>query len=282
MRKFFRNLGIISLICFSFYFTEKTVTVVREADELMIEIKNRQNQYIVKPIEGIIEKDTFIPGVSGKKVNINKSYQKMKQYGSFNEGLLIYDVEKPQAKLIDNLDKYIIGGNETKKQVSIILLINSSNYLDETLEILNDNAINVNFFVDGNWLEDNSDYLTKFISAGHDIGNLSYNLDYQDSSFPWMDNTIKKITNNQNNYCYATTDSKNTLDICSRHQNYTIRPSIILENNYLTKIKTSLKAGSIISIPLSKEVIKILPTLNNYIKSKGLDVVTLKELISED
>lgn len=282
MRKFFRNLGIISLICFSFYFTEKTVTVVREADELMIEIKNKQDQYAVKPIEGIVEKDTFIPGISGKRVNINKSYQKMKQYGAFNEGLLIYDVVKPKIKLNDNISKYIISGNVAKKQVSIILRVNNSNYLDEVLEILNDNTIKVNFFVEGNWLEDNSDYLKKFISAGHDIGNLSYNLDYQDSSFPWMDNTIKKITQSQNNYCYNTSEDKSVLDICSRHQNYTIRPNIVLNSNYLRKIKTSLKSGSIISMPLSKEVIKVLPTLSNYIKSKGLDIVTLKDLISED
>lgn len=282
MRKFFRNLGIISLICFSFYFTEKTVTVVREADELMIEIKKRQSQYEVKAIEGIIQKDTFIPGISGKKVNINESYKKMKQYGSFNDGLLIYDVVKPKIKLSDNLDKYIVGGNETKKQVSIILQVNSSNYLDEVLEVLSDNEINVNFFVDGNWLEENSDYLTKFITAGHDIGNLSYNLDYQNSSFPWMDNTIKKITQSQNNYCYNIEADKDTLDICSIYQNYTIRPSIMLSNNYLSKIKTLLKPGSIISLSLNKEVIKVLPTLSNYIKSKGLDIVTLKDLINED
>lgn len=282
MRKFFRNLGIISLICFSFYFTEKTVTVVRDADTLMIEIKAKQNQYIIEPIEGIINGNTFVPGISGKKVNLEKSYKKMKQYGSFNEGLLIYDVVKPQFKLVDNLDKYIINGNASKKQVSIILQVDNSNYLDEVIEALNDNDINVNFFVDGNWLEENSEYLNKFIHEGHDIGNMSYNLDYQDSSFPWMDNTIKKVTGKENNYCYNIKDDKEALAICARHQNYTIRPSIIVDNNYLSKIKRTLTPGSIISIPLNKEVIKVLPTLNNYIKSKGLEVVTLNDLIAED
>lgn len=282
MRKFFRNIGIISLICFSFYFTEKTVKVIKEADTLMIEIKNKQDIYYIKPIDGIIQDDTFIPGISGKKVNIEESYQKMKQYGMFNEGLLIYDAVKPKNQLNHNLDKYIISGNNLKKQVSIIFTIDSSTYLDELLELLHDNNIYVNFFVDGNWLEENSHYLSRFISEGHDIGSMSYNLNYEDSSYPWMDNTIKKITHSKNNYCYNIKSNKKTLDICSRHLNYTIRPNIILDNNYMVNIKSNLKYGSIISLPLDREVITILPTLNKYIKSKGLELVTLKELLKED
>ena len=282
MRKFFRNLGIISLIFFSFYFTEKTVTVIKDADELMIEIKSKQDKYYVKPIDGIIKDNTFIPGISGKKINIDKSYKKMKQYGLFNEGLLIYDIVKPENKLNNNLDKYIISGNPTKKQVSIILTIDSSNYLDELLGVLSDNNIYVNFFVEGNWLEENSYFLSRFISDGHDIGSISYNLDYEDSSYPWMDNTIKKATKLENNYCYNIKDNSKTLEVCSRYNNYTIRPSIILDNNYLYNIKQNIKAGSIISLPLDKEVIKVLPSINNYIKSKGLEVVTLKELLKEE
>ena len=282
MRKFFRNLGIISLIFFSFYFTEKTVTVIKDADELMVEIKSKQDNYYKEPIDGNIKDNTFIPGISGKKINIDKSYKKMKQYGLFNEGLLIYDIVKPENKLNNNLDKYIIAGNPTKKQVSIILTIDSSNYLDELLEVLSDNNIYVNFFIEGNWLEENSHFLSRFISDGHDIGSISYNLDYEDSSYPWMDNIIKKITKLENNYCYNIKDNSKTLEVCSRYNNYTIRPSIILDNNYLYNIKQNIKAGSIISLPLDKEVIKVLPSINNYIKSKGLEVVTLKELLKEE
>lgn len=281
MRKFFRNIGIISLICFSFYFTEKTVTVIKDADELMIEIKNMKDNYYIEPIDGIIKENTFIPGISGKMVNIDKSYKKMKQYGLFNEGLLIYDNVKPKNELNNNLDKYIISGNSSKKQVSIILIIDSSNYLDQLLNALQDNNIYVNFFVEGSWLEENSNYLSRFISDGHDIGSVSYNLNYEDSSYPWMDNTIKKITNAENNYCYNIKDNKKALEICSRHNNYTIRPNIILDNNYLSNIKQNLKSGSIISLPLEREVIKLLPSINNYIKSKGLEVVTLNELLKE-
>lgn len=282
MRKFFRNLGIISLICFSFYFTEKTISVIEDADEIMIEIKNRQDLYYQKPIEGIVDNDTFVPGISGKKVNIEKSYKKIKQYGMFNDSLLVYDDVKPNNQLNNNLDKYIIGGNSLKKQVSIILTVDSSNYLDEVLKILNDKNINVNFFIGGTWLEENTNYLLNFINNGHDIGSMSYNMDYTDSSYPWMDNKIKKATKEENSYCYNITDNENTLNMCSRYNNYTIRPNIILDNNYLKNIKEQLKAGSIISLPLEKEVVRLLPAICNYIKSKGLEIVTLKDLLKED
>lgn len=282
MRKFFRNLGIISLICFSFYFTEKTVVVIKNADELMIELKSKQHEYFVEPIDGIIQNNTFIPGISGKKVNINESYKRIKQYGMFNDKLLIYDEVKPKNKLEDNMDKYIISGNKNKKQVSIILLLTNSNYLDELLKILKKNNIKVNFFIDGNWLEGNREYLLKIVNDGHDIGNLSYDLDYNNSSYHWMDNIIKKATGEVNNYCYNIKENETALGICSLNQNYMIRPNLILDNNYLLNIKQNLKAGSIISLPLDSEIKDSISPITNYIKSKGYEVVTLDTLLKEN
>ena len=40
MFKIFRNIGLISLVFISFIYTEQLVSVVKEYDEIMIEIKN--------------------------------------------------------------------------------------------------------------------------------------------------------------------------------------------------------------------------------------------------
>ena len=53
-------------------------------------------------------------------------------------------------------------GNSLKKQVSIILTVDNSIYLDEVLTILKNKNTFVNFFIDGTWLEDNSNYLLKW------------------------------------------------------------------------------------------------------------------------
>ena len=42
MKKLFEILGIIALMSFSFFYTEKTLSVVKENDEIMIEIKEKK------------------------------------------------------------------------------------------------------------------------------------------------------------------------------------------------------------------------------------------------
>ena len=61
LKKFFQLLGLTSLICFSFFYTEKVGYVVREMDSLMEEIKEKG---ISNRVEIHNEKDEF------DKVNI--------------------------------------------------------------------------------------------------------------------------------------------------------------------------------------------------------------------
>ena len=91
MKKIFQVIGIISLTCFSFFVTEKTATVVSDMDEIMIEIKNKKDDYESNSIDAIIDNNTIIPGVSKRKVNVNKSYKSMKSNGYFNDKLFVYD-----------------------------------------------------------------------------------------------------------------------------------------------------------------------------------------------
>ena len=74
MKKFFESLGLITLVCFIFFYTEKNTSVVKELDDIMIKIKEVSPNYATKVIDAIIEGDTIIPGISGKEVDINTSY----------------------------------------------------------------------------------------------------------------------------------------------------------------------------------------------------------------
>ena len=123
MKKFFEYIGMISLACFSFFFTEKTVNVVKEADNIMIEIKKAVEMNKTESIDAIIKEDTIIPGIYGKVVDEEKSYQKMKRVGSYQENLLVYKQQKPNIQLKNQYDKYIISGNPKKNMVSLIFLV---------------------------------------------------------------------------------------------------------------------------------------------------------------
>ena len=80
--------------------THKTINFLKQKDKIMISLKNIQNNYYNKPIEPIIKDNTFIPGLNGFKINIDKSYNRLKKVGSFNKQLLVYDTIKTKELII--------------------------------------------------------------------------------------------------------------------------------------------------------------------------------------
>lgn len=282
MKKFFSMVGILTLAIVSFIYTEKTVEVAKSFDNVMTTINEVSSDYYVGPVDGMIINDiNFIPGISGREVDQDKSYKSMRKYGGFNKNMLEYKEIKPKNKLNDNLDKYIISGNSNKNMVSIIFIVKENTDITNILNIIESKNIKGNFFVDGKWLENNNELLTEIINKGHNVGNLSYNMDYTNSAFSWMDTLIKNISKEKSSYCYAEEENKNTLQICSMNRNFTIKPSIIIKNYPLKEIKENIQKGSIISIPINKTVEQELPSIINYINSRGLEIVPLNELLKE-
>lgn len=281
MKKFFETIGVISLIAFTFFYTEKTVNVVRELDNIMIEIKKVAPNYYKEAINAKINGDTIIPGINGRKVNEDKSYFSMKKYGAFNSNLLEYIDINPKVTIKNNFNKYVVGANAIKKTTSLIFLVEENDDIIPIINILTKNNIKASFFIDGLWMEENNDLLIDTMKDGHDIGNLSYNKDYSNSAYLWMDTIIKKIGNQQNSYCYVETKLKEVLETCSIYHNYTILPSIIVKNNPALEVKMKLSSGSIISIPINDTSVNELQTIINIIKSRGLDIVKLSEHLSE-
>lgn len=281
MKKFFETIGVISLIAFTFFYTEKTVNVVRELDNIMIEIKKVAPNYYKEAINAKIINDTIVPGINGRKVDEDKSYFSMKKYGAFNSNLLEYIDINPKVTIKNNFNKYVVGANPIKKTTSLIFLVEENDDIIPIINILTKNNIKASFFIDGLWMEENNDLLIDTMKDGHDIGNLSYNKDYSNSAYLWMDTIIKKIGNQQNSYCYVETKLKEVLETCSIYHNYTIMPSIIVKNNPALEIKMKLVAGSIISIPINDTTINELQTIINIIKSRGIDIVKLSEHLSE-
>lgn len=281
MKKLFETVGFVTLICLSFIYTEKTVSVVKQYDDIMIAIKEKNEQYKVEAKDAIVNDNTIIPGLNGKKINENKSYSKMKRYGSFNSNLLVYDEVAPSVSIKNNLDKYIIKGNETKNMVSLIFLINNEDEIDNILSILKNKKVKANFFINSKWLEKNEDKLIKIINGGHNVGGLGNNLDYTDSNYPWIDNKIKTISKKEFGYCYNEVDDIQSLKLCSNYNNYTIRPNIIVSKNPLTEIKEKITPGSIISFRVNNRLDNELGLIIEYIKSKGYIISTLEEHLAE-
>ena len=275
----FQIIGLISLICFSFFITEKTSIVVSDLDNIMIEIKANYKKYKTDSKDAIIENNTIIPGIRAKEVNIKKSYKNMKTNGYYSDKLFIYDYKNPKVSLSDNIDKYIIKGNTNKRMVSLIFKVTNDTNIDDILNIINNYNIGVTFFIDSNWFTNNNQLIQELIKKGHNIGILMD--DYSSSDYEWLDMVIKKINKQKNSFCYSIEDNESNLKSCIEKNNYTIRPIEISDKTPLVDIKEKLEPGSIFSLNANSQVRKELSTIIIYIKSKGYNLDNLENHLLE-
>lgn len=281
MKKFFQFLGFIALCAFSFYYTEKTVSVVKEFDDIMIEIKEVAKSEKIESENATIEGDTIIPGENGQEVDVTKSYQKMRKYGRYDEKLLLMEEFKPKVSIQDHYDKYVIRGNPKKRQVSFLFLVTKEDDITEIQTLANRYHLSFTFFVDSEWLENHNEEVLLLMEEGHTIGNYSRRGDYEDADFAWVDTVIKRIGKQETSYCYTEEKNENTLELCAANKNYTIFPSIIIKEYPYKTIKEQVQAGSLITLPINDQVIEELPSIVKYLESKDYRITNLEQHLSE-
>ncbi len=281
MRKTFEVIGLISLICFSFFYTEKISTVIKENDDILKGIESVASQYKTEAINAIIDNNSIIPGINGREIDIKKSYKKMKKVNSFNSNLLVYKEIEPEISIKEVYDKYIVSGNQQKKEVSLLFLVEANDNVEDIVNILKQYEISSTFYTDGNWFENNNEKVIELVEDGYLIGNLGYNYKYDVSGISWMNTIVTKIGKQNNTYCYTEKENANLLNVCKNNKSYTIKPSIIVRNNPLIEIKENLTNGSIIALEINDITIKELPLIIEYINSKDLEIVNLEQLLDE-
>ncbi|ALC84119.1 MULTISPECIES: polysaccharide deacetylase family protein [Bacillus] len=144
---------------------------------LYLEISNEAGKYERKPQDAKVDQIwKAIPGYNGIKVNVEKSYQKMKKNGTFDKELLVYDQIKPRIHLNDLGSAPIYKGHPDKPMVTFLINVAWGNeYLEKMLPVLKKHQVKATFFLEGKWTKNNPELAKKIVKAGHEIGNHSYN-----------------------------------------------------------------------------------------------------------
>ncbi|MFT0800795.1 polysaccharide deacetylase family protein [Bacillus swezeyi] len=153
------------------------VTVAAQKDDLYQELLQKAPEYEVKAQNAKIDKIwKAMPGYNGVKVNIEKSYKKMKRAGGFHEKLLVYDQVRPEVHLSSLKPEPIYRGHPDKPMVSFLINVAWGNeYLEKMLPVLKKHHVKATFFLEGNWVKNHPDLAKSVLSGGHEIGNHSYN-----------------------------------------------------------------------------------------------------------
>lgn len=273
---------ILVLIIFtliSMYYTNICMEVLKEKDPIMQEINSNMSKYEESANDATIIGNVIVPGHIGRRVNKNKSYSKMKKYGNYNETLTVMEEVKPELSVSNTFDKYIEKGNSNNKNVSFVFIYDEN--IDKVIKILNSKHIPSTIFLDGIYLENDSLNGLKY-NGNINYELLSYNGEYDENLFKTSLSYLESVTKRSPKYCYSEVENSDVLNLCSKLKMHTIKPYIRIDDNLLKEVKSSLSNSIIISIKSSSSNISELSSVIDYVISKGYDIVSLDNLISEN
>ena len=273
--------GICLLTIFSFYYTNKLIEFSKSKDPIMIEIMKNKDDYNKLSIDALINNNYIIPGSEGLEVDVDKSYTKMKKLGKYNDNLYVYDVVKPTISIKDNYNKFVINGNTTKKEVSLIFKAEDLKNIENINKILFNNNVRATFFIDGNIKDDDINILKILDESNNYFGNLGYNKKYSIKTIKYTNALLDRIDDDNHNYCYVEKDDINVLKTCSEVKMYTIKPMVVSNIFPFTYIKQNLENGKIFSLDTNSYTLKQLDLIIKYVRQKGYDFFTLEEILNE-
>lgn len=242
-------------------------------------IKSTEEKYEIPAVDAIIKENTIIPGKTGKKIDYDETYNKMKQYGTYNEVLTTLKEVKPTISVEDYYDKFIISGNSEKKSVALVFKV-EKNSPNEIVKILNSKDVQATFFIDGYYLENNYEEIATM--TNHELELLSYNSDYDELYFSSSKDYLETLTKKELKYCYSDYDKEEVINLCQKLNMHTILPTVKINSHLFQEVKDKLTNSAIISVPISSQTQNELSTTIDYIKSRGYKLVTLESLVNEN
>ena len=254
--KYFKLIGIMSLLVFSFYLTDFVTELAINTNPLMQTINKNSKNYCETSVNATIENNTIIPGIKGKEVNEMESFLNMKDFGSFNINYLVFDYIKPEISVEDNKDKIIISGNKTLRQIAV--LIKNNKNVEEYIKSKN---IKYSKLVD----------IDSDFSVGENI-----NIENDKKNFRNLDTLLTKKELNKK-ICLI---SYSNIEECKERKYYFVDININLKNSNIITNLTQIENGSIVFVDdqLSIENFKL---FENKVYNNDINFVYLSKIITE-
>ncbi len=278
----------------------ESIEVSMHDNSLFREIEIKAAQYEFAPQDARIDKVwKVIPGYNGLKVDIEKSYKKMKKGGRFSEDLLIFKEVPPKVHLSDLPATAIYKGHPEKAMVSLLINVAWGNeYLSDMLATLKKHHVRADFFLEGRWAKNNPEVAKMIADAGHDIGNHSFthpNMKNLSSAqindeIVRTNEVIKAVTGKNPKWFAPPSGSykDEVAKIAKVHGMGTVMWSVDTidwqkpsPQTLINRVMGKVHNGAMILMHPTESTAQSLDRLITEIKAKGLDIAPVSEMLSE-
>ena len=232
---------LIFIVILSFMYTDKVVDYSKINNTILTSIEEYSKENNKYCIEGKINELGIILSFDGKIVDKNKSYSNMKG-NLFNAKQIEYKEDECILNKENNLDKYIISGNEIENNISIVIDVTNKKYYQNMIEIFNKNQVQYNILVNDNY---DGIYTKNILYKGTNIKDFS-----------------KKYEN-----IYCVQYKEDILEECKNKKINSIKIINYIDDNLYQNIKKLLNKGNIYFIKESKKNLIDLDITIKYINN---------------
>lgn len=262
MKNYLTYFGILLFAIFSIFYMNNIINLFLINNKVLDEIKVYKEENDYKCIEGYINEFGIVLGINGNIININKSYSNMKGIG-FKEDLIIYDTDTCVTSAFYNTDRYIIGGNPSSNNISIVIDVDSGKYYKQMISVFNKYKVSFNLLVNRNTLDSDYDSLK------------NYDLLYKGNS----EKDFKEFKKYNNEFLCVKYNNYDVLDICNYYHVNSVLMNNKIDKELLFIIKNNISKGDIIFISENVFNLNELSASIKYLKSRGIGIVSIKKLV---
>lgn len=274
MKKVCNYIGLLALMCFSFYYADKVAKFMNNEDEIMKNIKEYAKKYNTECTEGYITEEGVVLGVNGLTVDTESSYYEMKGIG-FDASLLSFKENPCIVSKLNNKDDFIIRGNEIKNALSLIINITNGKSISNVLQISKTKNVKLSLMMDDVYLSKNKNTIMTYLNDGNDI---LYKGKKEEDLKVFL-NELKSIDKEAETYCVY--ENNNTIiDYCFKNNINTIKTEKKYNSSYLSKIKNNIQKGDFIILDESTILKDEIGVIINYIRSRGIKISTISKHLS--
>ncbi|SER59621.1 probable sporulation protein, polysaccharide deacetylase family [Salipaludibacillus aurantiacus] len=280
--------------------TGKAEQVLKEEDPLYMEIIRKRQEYDQPAVDAVIDPVwKAIPGLNGKRIDVQKSYDKMKPAGAFQEGLLTFEEIPPEVTLKDLPPAPVYKGNPGKPMAGMMVNVAWGNeYLPDMLKTFKKYDVKATFFLDGSWVKNNPNLAMMIKEEGHEIGNHAYSHpNMQQLSRERIHDEIRR-TNEVINAALNVTPQwfappsgsyrDEVVKVAREHGMYTVLWTVDTVDwkkpdpaSMADRVVTKTEPGSLILMHPTSSTKEGLETMITGIQKKGLKLGNLSDVLSE-
>ncbi|SDB90371.1 polysaccharide deacetylase family protein [Shouchella lonarensis] len=278
----------------------ETLSTRTMKDELRLQIEEHAKKVNIPPQDARVDKVwKALPGYNGLEVDVNQSYDKMKELGHFSQSQLVFKETFPAVHLHDLPPAPTYRGVQEKPMVSLLINVSwGDEYIPDMLKTLQKYDTKATFFLDGSWVKKTPHLAQMIQEEGHEIGSHAYSHPHMNRlSAAKIDEELEKTTEVLQSVLNVTPKwfappsgefNERVIERVAAHNMHTIMWSVDTidwkkpdPNVMVERVVNQIEAGSMLLMHPTEATSKGLARIIEGIQKKNLQIGTVTELMDE-